>query len=115
MLQKRWKVLSKPDESFADDGELALDRRPDEFRIIDIALLAEARRQGIGSHLLREILAEAGRAGLPVRIHVEQNNPALGLYHRLGFRQIGDEGVYYLMEWSPRRSRDGVPSEPTGG
>jgi ribosomal protein S18 acetylase RimI-like enzyme len=96
-------------------GRLYLDRRPNEVRIIDIALLAEYRRQGIGTHLLRDILDEAGRAGLPVRIHVEQNNPALGLYHRLGFRQIGDEGIYYLMEWSPRRSPDGVPSEPTGG
>ena len=34
-----------------------------------------------------------------VRIHVERNNPALHLYERLGFRQIGDTGVYLLLEW----------------
>ena len=33
-------------------GRLYLDRRADEIRIIDIALLAEHRRKGIGSHLL---------------------------------------------------------------
>jgi ribosomal protein S18 acetylase RimI-like enzyme len=84
-------------------GRLYLDRRADEIRIIDIALLAEYRRKGIGSHLLGEILAEGEAAGLPVRIHVEKNNPALGLYRRLGFRETEDQGVYYLMEWSRAR------------
>ena len=50
-------------------------------------------------YLLKEILIEGQQVGLPVRIHVEHNNPALDLYHRLGFREIGDEGVYWLMEW----------------
>ena len=83
-------------------GRLYLDRRKDEIRIIDIALLAAYRRQGIGSRLLKEVLAEGQVAGLPVRIHVERYNPAIHLYHRLGFQQIGDEGVYYLLEWSPK-------------
>lgn len=81
-------------------GRLYLDRREDEIRIIDIALLTEHRRKGIGSRLLKEILAEAASAGLPVRIHVERYNPALHLYYRLGFQKIADQGVYYLMEWS---------------
>lgn len=82
-------------------GRLYLDRRADEFRIIDIALLPEYRNRGIGTGLLREIQAEAESAGLPVRIHVERNNPALSLYHRLGFGEVGENGVYYLMEWVP--------------
>jgi ribosomal protein S18 acetylase RimI-like enzyme len=82
-------------------GRLYLDRRQDELRIIDIALLPEYRRQGIGTRLLKEILAEAQGTGLPVRIHVERNNPALGLYRRLGFRKVEDQGIYYLMEWRP--------------
>lgn len=82
-------------------GRLYVEERPDEIRIIDIALLAEHRRQGIGSRLLKRILARGRELGVPVRIHVEKNNPALGLYRRLRFRQIGDQGVYYLMEWTP--------------
>ena len=50
---------------------------------------------------MHDILDKATQANLPVRIHVERNNPALGLYHRLGFHEIGDEGVYWLMEWKP--------------
>lgn len=84
-----------------DIGRLYLDRREDEIRIIDIALLPDWRGRGIGSMLLRDILEESRHAGKPVLIHVEHNNPALRLYHRLGFRRIGDTGVYYLMKWTP--------------
>jgi ribosomal protein S18 acetylase RimI-like enzyme len=82
-------------------GRLYLDRRSEEIRIIDIALLTEYRRKGLGSALLRDVLAEAGAAGKPVRIHVERVNPALLLYERLGFRKSADQGVYLLMEWAP--------------
>lgn len=86
-------------------GRLYLDRRQEEIRIIDIALLTSERRNGIGGALLREVLAEARAAAKPVRIHVERNNPALQLYHRLGFKEIEDQGVYYLMEWRPEPRR----------
>ena len=82
-------------------GRLYVDRRADEIRIIDIALLPEARGRGVGTSLMNDLLAEAARRGQPVRIHVERNNPALRLYGRLGFEQIEDQGVYYLMEWRP--------------
>ncbi len=82
-------------------GRLYIDRRPDEIRLIDIALLPAFRGRGIGSALLKDLLDEGRRAGKPVRIHVEQFNPALRLYERLGFRKIGDTGVYYFMEWEP--------------
>ena len=91
-------------------GRLYLDRRAEEIRIIDIALLPAHRRAGIGGALLRAILAEAAAAGKAVRIHVERNNPALGLYQRLGFREIDDQGVYLLMERAP--ARDGKPNAP---
>ena len=98
---------------FRDDrpiGRLYVDRREDEIRLIDIALLPEHRGAGVGGALVRELLAEAARLRLPVRIHVERNNRALGLYERLGFRPIGSSAIYHLMEWTP-----GEPAEPGGG
>ncbi|MFG6107207.1 N-acetyltransferase [Leptolyngbyaceae cyanobacterium CCMR0082] len=89
------------EQSSAPIGRLYLDRRADEICIIDIALLPAYRDCGIGTALLNTILAEAQARNQPVRIHVEPNNRALNLYHRLGFRQIGDAGVYNLMEWTP--------------
>ena len=82
-------------------GRLYLDRRTDEIRIIDIALIPGCRDRGIGTALLNAVLAEGRAKNQPVRIHVEHNNRALNLYRRLGFRQIEEEGVYYLMEWTP--------------
>jgi ribosomal protein S18 acetylase RimI-like enzyme len=86
-------------------GRLYVDRRDDEIRIVEIALLPEHRNSGIGSALLKILLTEAAAASKPVRIHVERFNPALRLYERLGFIQVGDNGVYYLMEWSPDESQ----------
>lgn len=83
-------------------GRLYLDRREEEIRIVDIALLPAYRARGIGSHYLDAIMTEAGEKNLPVRIHVESFNPALRLYQRLGFRHVDTNGVYNLMEWLPR-------------
>ncbi len=80
-------------------GRLYVARWEKEIRIIDIALLTEYRRQGIGSMLLKDLMAEAAKDDKPVSIHVEHLNPTLRLYKKLGFRQIDDTGVYFLMEW----------------
>jgi ribosomal protein S18 acetylase RimI-like enzyme len=82
-------------------GRLYVDRRVDEIRIIDIALLTEHRGAGVGGKLVRQLLDESTATGRPVRIHVKRNNPAKRLYHRLGFREIGGTGVYDFMEWIP--------------
>jgi ribosomal protein S18 acetylase RimI-like enzyme len=81
-------------------GRLYVDRREDEIRIIDIALLPQHRNAGIGSAILKDVLAEAAQAGVPARIHVERFNPALRLYERLGFFRIAETEISYLMEWS---------------
>jgi len=82
-------------------GRLYVARWEDEIRIVDIALLPPYRNTGIGTAILRDVLAEAAVAGKLVRIHVEKCNPALRLYARLGFAPIEDKGVYVFMEWSP--------------
>jgi ribosomal protein S18 acetylase RimI-like enzyme len=64
-----------------------------EVRIVDIALLPDYCNRGIGTTLLRGLQSEAAAAGKPLRIHVERFNPALVLYHRLGFQQVDDRGV----------------------
>jgi ribosomal protein S18 acetylase RimI-like enzyme len=85
-------------------GRLYLARLEREILIIDIALLPEYRNAGIGSAILKDILAEGARGGKRVSIHVEMFNPALALYERLGFRKLREHGVYYFMEWSPESS-----------
>lgn len=82
-------------------GRVYLDRRADELRLIDIALIPDRRGSGLGTQLLEDLLDEARARRLPVRIHVERFNPAMSLYLRLGFKPVEDQGVYQLMEWRP--------------
>lgn len=82
-------------------GRLYVSRWEREIRLVDVALVPEARGRGIGSALLRDLLAEGDRTGKTVSIHVERFNPALRLYRRLGFREIEEKGPYFLMEWRP--------------
>ena len=83
-------------------GRLYVWRGADDVRIVDIALVAEARGNGIGGALLREVMDEAARSGKTASIHVERFNPALHLYERLGFEHVDEHGVYYLMRWTPQ-------------
>ncbi len=82
-------------------GRLYVDRRKDEIRIIDIALLPQYRQQGIGSRYMKMLINEAHAQNQPVRIHVEQFNPARTLYTKLGFQKIQQDGIYILMECAP--------------
>lgn len=82
-------------------GRIYVDRREEEIRLIDIALVPEARDLGLGGALLQDLLDEGQTSALPVKIHVETFNPAMRLYLRLGFKAVEDQGVYQLMEWQP--------------
>lgn len=82
-------------------GRLYVQRSAEEIRIIDIALLTGERGRGVGSTLLAQLLDESRATGVPVRIHVEKQNPALQFYTRLGFVPIADRGVYLFFEWTP--------------
>jgi len=90
-------------------GRLYVDVWEREIRIVDIAMMPEFRRGGIGTLLLRRVFREADAAGKPVSIHVEVFNPARRLYERLGFVEKGTHGdVYILME---RPAGGAVPAE----
>ena len=89
-------------------GRLYLERRADEMRIIDIALLPGARGQGVGEAILSDLIEDAAADTGCIRIHVEKTNPAMRLYRRLGFATVEDKGVYDLMEWRAAGAGDQV-------
>ncbi|MDT4968618.1 MAG: hypothetical protein QOJ64_3355 [Acidobacteriota bacterium] len=85
-------------------GRLYVARREAEIRILDITVLPEHRSRGIGTPLIKELMAEAQSSGKPLNIWVESFNPSLRLFERLGFEQVDSDGVNCLVEW-----RDGSP------
>jgi ribosomal protein S18 acetylase RimI-like enzyme len=76
----------------------------DEHRIIDITVAPEFRGRGIGTKIIKDIIEGTGK---PVRIYLEMNNRSVGLFQRLGFGMIRDEGFYRL--WS----RSAIAAEAT--
>ena len=80
-------------------GRLYVDRTAADIRIIDVALMPEHRGGGIGRALLQGLLDEAASTGRTVSLHVAMGNRAEGLYVRLGFQLVADDGVYRLLQW----------------
>jgi ribosomal protein S18 acetylase RimI-like enzyme len=80
-------------------GLLVINRDAAEIRVVDIALAPEQRNRGIGTLLMRQMCAEAAEKGTAVRLNVLKNNPAARWYARLGFRKVGETGVYDELEW----------------
>lgn len=86
-------------------GRFYVQRLAEEIRLVDIALLPDFRRRGIGTQLLKRLFGEGSARNVPVTIHVEIFNPARELYQRLGFVARAEHGVYLLMEWRPASLR----------
>jgi ribosomal protein S18 acetylase RimI-like enzyme len=80
-------------------GRLYRELQGSDVHIIDISIVPEMRGLGLGTMLLQEILDEAASQKRTASIYVEHFNPARRLYDRLGFREIGENGVYHLMRW----------------
>lgn len=82
-------------------GRLIVDWSKNPVLLIDIALLPEYRKNGIGTSILKEVMAEAAKRHWAMILHVEVFNPALKLYERLGFVKTSEQGIYYEMTWNP--------------
>ena len=84
-------------------GRLYIGRLPNEIRVVDISLVPAHRGHGIGTGLIRRLMAEAEAEGAALTLYVEAFNPAHRLYSRLGFRRIDEHGAYELLMWRPER------------
>jgi ribosomal protein S18 acetylase RimI-like enzyme len=82
-------------------GRLYVAELAQEIRLMDIALMPEARNLGIGGMLCSKIMANATNLGKIVSLHVEEDNPAKRLYERLEFATVGEVTFYKLMHWCP--------------
>jgi GNAT superfamily N-acetyltransferase len=83
-------------------GRLYVARLDEEIRIVDVTLLPAERNAGIGSYLIEQLVDEAKGAGKVTRIYVEEFNPSLRLFERLGFSVSAQHGIHLLLEWTPK-------------
>jgi len=84
-------------------GRLIVADEADALQLADVALLPEYQGKGVGSSLIRRLLAEARARARPLRLQVAfDNQRARSLYERLGCRVTGQGSSHYQMEARPR-------------
>lgn len=82
-------------------GRLLLDRTGDPEVIVDIVVAADLRGRGIGTAVLREVLAGAFAAGRGVALATAPGSGTGTWYTRLGFVPTGEAGGYTRWEARP--------------
>lgn len=82
-------------------GLLKLGQEDGKFHIIQIQILPEYQRKGIGAHVLKLLIAQARRHHAPITLNVLKHNPAIRLYQRSGFKIVGETTLEYQMTFMP--------------
>jgi ribosomal protein S18 acetylase RimI-like enzyme len=85
-----------------DIGALTVIRAPDELVLGNIEILPALQGKGIGSRVVRVLLAEADASRIPLRLQVLKTNPrARSLYERLGLRVVSETVTHDVMRTDP--------------
>lgn len=82
-------------------GVFVVERHPTHIQLAQIYLLPEYQQMGIGTALLKALIAEASQSKLPVRLHVLAVNPAKKFYERFGFIVTAATPEFFYMEKLP--------------
>lgn len=79
-------------------GRVYVNYADDEIKILDIKLLPQWQKRGIGARIIKIILEKADEKGVPVRIYVEESNPVMSYFKQFGFTQSRDFGMELMLE-----------------
>lgn len=90
--------LASADASQPAAGFTLVRAAPGEEELLLIAVAPEYRGRGLGRQLLEQVLEDARDRGAErVFLEMRFNNPAVGLYQKLGFVPIGRRKDYYRL------------------
>ena len=81
-------------------GRIVVDRPGSILHIVDQAIVPLLRGRGIGTAIMRALMAEARCADVPVVLMVaSDNDPSMRLYLRLGFEPVETHSTHIEMRW----------------
>lgn len=111
--QQRWYQTAYPVSEHsiivvnnAAAGRMLVSSGDTSVTLVDISLLPDYRRHGIGSTLIRALIETAAAKGQAVTLQVLQTNPAQRLYQRLGFIVTGQDEMYLQMKTAKTERQD---------
>lgn len=80
-------------------GILELNELQQRIEVVELEILPEYQRRGIGTHILQDIIDEYTEKGKKVGIGCFKiNTEAKRLYERLGFMLIKETATHYVLE-----------------
>jgi len=79
-------------------GLLKVARDGLDWELIQIQLKPPLQGRGLGTLLIRGVIADARRAGASLRLNVLRANPARRLYERLGFSVVSEKSRAVVMQ-----------------
>jgi ribosomal protein S18 acetylase RimI-like enzyme len=83
-------------------GMIQLVDQPDAVEVGEIQIQATYQKQGIGSRVLKDVIARAHKQRKKVLLSVAlKNDGAYRLYQRLGFQKVGNNDTHNLMACDP--------------
>ncbi|MEM0896234.1 MAG: GNAT family N-acetyltransferase [Verrucomicrobiota bacterium] len=81
-------------------GRFYVDHTPGHIRVVELSLLPKFQGHGIGTQLMKTILAEATRTQIPILLSVVVwNHGAFRFYEKLGFRQVEQSETHARLRW----------------
>lgn len=84
-------------------GRAYVDRGSKTISILDLAVLVEHRRKGIGTQIVKSIQNEAGLDEKRVGVYVETFNPSQKFFRDLGFDLAESDEMNLYFVWNPSR------------
>jgi GNAT superfamily N-acetyltransferase len=94
---------NRPSQVICADGEeigwLQIWRNESKVHLDQVHLVERYRNRGIGSRLIRAVMARAEELSLPLTLDVVRGNPAGALYLRLGFQVVAEDEELFTMRW----------------
>lgn len=74
--------------------------------LMEMTLWPNERRSGLGTDIVKRVLAWAQAERRIVSMHVEHGNPSIHLSERVGFVRVGDDTTVQKLIWYPTDHAD---------
>jgi GNAT superfamily N-acetyltransferase len=79
-------------------GVLSFNLNNDHLFLSELQILPSSQNRGIGSHIVKGLIAEAQSLKIPLRLQVLKENKAVNLYGKLGFVVVDTTAIHIRME-----------------